>query len=319
VIREFLAAIDSDWVRSAEVKANISVWIAKLGSPDRLVRRTAIALLDECDPHWKNSDAARNAVPTFLAALESPTCVPDIWALGIIGDRRAVTSLERLAAAPAAEVRAAAVRALAGIPDPRSTEALLKALRDADEFVSELAAVGLGEFAAARAIQPLVAAASKQPAGSKEIKKEVRRRRTALGGGDNYGLIQARSATRRDIYVTALEKIGTPEALEAAASLRAACDQSSGTVSGRPWSLACLDEQYGAEVFLETIAIGPSRITTDDLWAILNLGCAGHYHCSYTKDRGDGFDETHSYSVTVDFAEMKMLAGRELIRRGFRP
>ncbi len=79
-----------------------------------------------------------------------------VWALGMLGDPRAIEPLEGLLASPNDSTRAA--EALCQIGGPEVVEPLIRALKNHDQNVRTRAASGLGEHGDERAVEPLCGA-----------------------------------------------------------------------------------------------------------------------------------------------------------------
>jgi HEAT repeat protein len=107
------------------------------------------------------------------SAVRSPPHHSAAWALGEIGDRRAVPVLvdmldhdeseNRLATFDTA--RAVAARALGQLRDPRAFEALVRALQDDDEYNRDAAAVALGHLGDPRGVDVLLGVLQGEDAG----------------------------------------------------------------------------------------------------------------------------------------------------------
>ncbi len=81
-----------------------------------------------------------------------------IWALGMIGDARAVDPLISVLNDSGPETQTLAAEALGNIGDARAVDPLIKALTDRDRFVRGSAAKALGKIGDARAVDPLIKA-----------------------------------------------------------------------------------------------------------------------------------------------------------------
>jgi len=77
------------------------------------------------------------------------------WALGSIGDPRAVEALKEALKDEDEYVRGRATSALGSIGDPRAVEALKEALKDEDEYVRRSVAWALGSIGGTRAVEAL--------------------------------------------------------------------------------------------------------------------------------------------------------------------
>lgn len=104
--------------------------IAALMDEESGIHGEAAYALKDIDPNWRNTEAAKNAAPIFIAALK---------------DDQYTT-------------RVAAANALREIRDSRAVESLIDALRDTERGVVFAAANALGEIKDRRAIQPLIIA-----------------------------------------------------------------------------------------------------------------------------------------------------------------
>ncbi len=137
------------------------------------IRPLAEEALERWDPHWAKSKAARAAVPVLVARLRDTRSTHRegaCWALGRIGDPRAVEPLVAVLQDTAAGVREAAAKGLGEIGDARAVEPLVGALEDdsfffrygvgedIDKRVRYHAAEALGRMGDQRAVKPLVAA-----------------------------------------------------------------------------------------------------------------------------------------------------------------
>jgi HEAT repeat protein len=79
-----------------------------------------------------------------------------MYALGEIGDTRAVEPLADKLASESTEVRVSAASALGQIGDTKAVDPLIRALGDTDSTVRGNAAYALGEIGDTRAVQPLI-------------------------------------------------------------------------------------------------------------------------------------------------------------------
>lgn len=111
--------------------AAIQPLIAVLSDGD--VRNVALEALGKIDPQWARSQAARSALPTFVACLRE-------------GDER---------------MRRASAFILGEIGDGQAVDPLVAALIDPNEAVQEAAIVALGRLGDLRALLPLAAALRK--------------------------------------------------------------------------------------------------------------------------------------------------------------
>jgi HEAT repeat protein len=169
---------DSDHdVREAAVEAlghlrsklAVEALIPSLADAQSSIRRATDGALRRIDPEWKDSEAARKAIPALKARLNSR----DYWVrqaaadvLGRIGDmRRAEPTLnsftdpihyKRMAALQAmlqmmtdwdADVRVAGAECLGRLGDARAAEVLTEALADRNEWVRTAAAAALQRMA----------------------------------------------------------------------------------------------------------------------------------------------------------------------------
>ncbi len=89
---------------------------------------------------------AREAVPKLVEQLEAghPNAIRILWALGKIGDPRALPALAEMAKSKAAFTRQQAVMALGGIHDERALSLLMEAMLDPDPMVRRAAERALG-------------------------------------------------------------------------------------------------------------------------------------------------------------------------------
>ena len=105
----------------------IAPLIERLTDQSSSVRRAATAALDRIDPTWRESEAARIAVPALLRRLNDDDD----------------------------SVRWVATEALGELGDARAVAPLIERLND-DDYVRGVAAVALGELGDARAVAPLI-------------------------------------------------------------------------------------------------------------------------------------------------------------------
>lgn len=146
--------------------------VAQLRGPDVKVRLAAAECLARYAAEMRRptvSGAAplplpaayQEAVPALVSALKDADAgvrLQAVYALGHLGDARAVAPLAAVLKGPDAPVRRGAAAALGEIGDARAREPLAAALRDADPEVRWMAASSLGLLGDARAVPALVAA-----------------------------------------------------------------------------------------------------------------------------------------------------------------
>ncbi len=136
------------------------------------VQKVAAEALAKVDPNWRKSEAARAAIPTFMAALkeqalkeqDSAMLEGAAEALGEIGDKRAIEPLVAALPHKYEKVQEAILKALAKIdPNWGKSEAawaavpvLVAVLKDKESSVRQAAAQALGRIGDEHAIEPLV-------------------------------------------------------------------------------------------------------------------------------------------------------------------
>lgn len=139
-------------------------------------------------------------VQKWIARLESHDSDISIMAaakLGKLGDRTAVPALIEALRTRHAHIRATCARALGELGDPAAIPALIEALRDPDTSVSYTAADALGQIGTNKAVPILM-----------QIMKEYR-------AASHHERLHTERSGMYTLARYALERIGTPEALEA--------------------------------------------------------------------------------------------------------
>jgi HEAT repeat protein len=117
--------------------------------------------LNRIDPDWARTEAARNAVPTYIVLLDdldSSYREQAAMILGEIIDTRSVEPLIMKLKDNVMEVRRKAASSLGRIKDPRAVEPLILSLNDENEEVRRDAVEALGFIKDRRAVEPLIAA-----------------------------------------------------------------------------------------------------------------------------------------------------------------
>ena len=117
---ESLNKILPNWADTDEAKKNIPLFIKALGKKNDSLRKAAERFLDRINPNWRNTEEAKKGVFYFIKILRLNK--NDF------------------------EIRRAAIKALRVIGDKNAVDALIKALMDSYERVSELAEKVLAEF-----------------------------------------------------------------------------------------------------------------------------------------------------------------------------
>jgi HEAT repeat protein len=117
--------------------------------------------------------------------------------LGKMGDRAAVPALIENLKTRTAHIRASCARALGDIGDPAAIPALIEALRDPDPSVSYTAADALAQIGSNKAVPALM-----------QIMKESR-------SASHHERLHSDRTGMYAVARHALERIGTPEALDA--------------------------------------------------------------------------------------------------------
>ncbi len=143
---------------------------------------------------------ATDVVQKWIQRLDNPDIELSVMAaakLGKMGDRMAVPPLIENLRTRTAIIRASCARALGELGDPAAIPVLIEALRDQDQSVSYTAADALGQIGSNKAVPALmqIMKACRSPSHHERLHSY------------NSGLY---AAARH-----ALERIGTPEALEA--------------------------------------------------------------------------------------------------------
>jgi len=153
------------------------------------VQKVAAEALAKVDPNWRKSEAARAAIPTFMAALkeqalkeqDSAMLEGAAEALGEIGDKRAIEPLVAALPHKYEKVQEAILKALAKIdPNWGKSEAawaavpvLLSALKDEQESLRQATIWALGQIGDTRATNPLIEALKDKQWKVREIAAEA--------------------------------------------------------------------------------------------------------------------------------------------------
>lgn len=152
---------------------------------------------------------------------------------------RAKASVEQLSVAtrdPDLYARRIALRALAAAGDARAVPAVERALDDAEHSVRLQAAAALGELLGAKSIEPLLAAAAREPQSYQlrfRVLTDVLRKLRATGklGPAEKGPVVARlrdpDPAMREAALHALQLVGAPPTSEIEASLKAIIEHDS--------------------------------------------------------------------------------------------
>jgi len=141
-----------------------------------------------------------DVVQKWIARLDSSDIDLSIMAaakLGKLGDRAAVPALIENLKTRTAHIRASCARALGDLGDPAAIPALIEALHDQDPSVSYTAADALAQIGTNRAVPALM-----------EIMRESR-------SPSHHERLRSDRSGMYAVARNALERIGTPEALEA--------------------------------------------------------------------------------------------------------
>ncbi len=187
----------------ADARSSAATWLGWLG--DKRAIESLIPLLRDLNDDVKESVVGALVNLKALQAIIEPLInllTDDHYrvrasaasALGELGDARAVEPLIAALHDSSAFVRTEIVSALGELGDARAVEPLITALKDKDHYVYENAAYALGKLREAHAVEPLIGI-----------------------------LLDPDSRLRHnlcDTAATALENIGTPEALKAAQTWR---------------------------------------------------------------------------------------------------
>jgi HEAT repeat protein len=162
-----LDRIDAAWRENESITQAIPGYIATYIGPvtsTESARRSDMAerVLFAISFRWQQSDAARHAVPDFIASLRlsvSGFHRGDMARdLGQIGDPLAVEPLIEALRDKETTVRWSAAESLGRLGDRRAIDPLIAALADDDDFVRRRAAEALGAIGDPRAAAPLAAA-----------------------------------------------------------------------------------------------------------------------------------------------------------------
>ena len=185
---EALAAAlkDKDW----QVRRAVAAALKKIGDARAVepllpalmdyvdsVRQAAAEALQVIDPNWAKSEAAKRAVPTLIAELQTESGDARQAAVERLGEIRDVRGVEPLLAAlkdKSVLLRMEAARALGAIGDAGAVEPLVTAaLTDKDSWVRRIAAEALWKLGDSRAVEPLLAALSDKEDPLREGAAEV--------------------------------------------------------------------------------------------------------------------------------------------------
>jgi len=249
--------------------------LVKIGAP---IVRPLIAALKDDDNDWVQEKM--------------------IWALGEIGDERAVKPLIALLKVKGSDRARDAARALGKIGDARAVEPLIAALNQEDLGLCQSAARALGKIGDARAAEPLIAALNQgDPDLCQSAAWALGEIRDARAVGPLIAALEKRDCDwrGRNVHgnaVEALAKIGDVQTLSIMLKYR-------GT-----WSKSVVE--FLRKILRESTA----KIAIDDLrwisemkdltWRTFTYQCA--------------FEIAHDENL--DCCELRQLARQELIRRG---
>ncbi len=228
----------SDWaVRQDSAQALREYAKLLHGTQDTTVLEQLLTALEDSD--W----AIRWAVVEALAWIGNPAAVPPLieqlddpnWTVRVaviralmeIGDLRAVTGIAKMLADPKDLVREAAAEALGELGDPAAAAALVNAVSDPEEFVRLAALRAIGKLGYENAVPTLINALDDS---SSHIRWMAA---TALENIASEAAVPALIASLEDydgpywedskvcdVAARALERIGTPQALDAVAQWR---------------------------------------------------------------------------------------------------
>lgn len=114
--------------------------------------------LNEIDPNWEKTEAARNAVPGLIIALKNPYLTQSVAkTLGRINDTTAVEPLiSKLKVLTHSYAKIEIVYALGKLNDNRAIEALVSEIKNKDKFVRYAIVYTLGDFKDSRSVEPLI-------------------------------------------------------------------------------------------------------------------------------------------------------------------
>jgi HEAT repeat protein len=133
--------------------------IEMLKDPIDRVRISVRKALEQIEPNWARSEAAKGAIPKFVSALNDKN--PHVRrasaeTLAIIGDERGVRALMSELNREDWAVRTAAAEVLARLGDDRGVKALIRELRSQESIARAAASKALGNIGDPQAIRPLV-------------------------------------------------------------------------------------------------------------------------------------------------------------------
>jgi len=143
---------------------------------------------------------AADAVQKWIQRLDSPDIELSVMAaarLAKLGDRAAVPALIENLKTRTSHVRASCARALGDLGDPAAIPVLIEALHDQDTSVAYIAADSLGAIGSNKAVPALM-----------QIMKDCR-------SPSHHARLHSDRSGMYAVARYALERIGTPEALEA--------------------------------------------------------------------------------------------------------
>lgn len=149
------------WPETAEARSATPLLISALAHERGPVRRLVKQALQEIDPAWTTTDAARRAVPSLLAMLRSTSLEMRTEAVEIlegIGGSDAYEGLVRRLDDDEQSIRARAASILGRSRDRRVVGLLVRELQDTRSPIREASAAILGEIGDEHAIEPLTTA-----------------------------------------------------------------------------------------------------------------------------------------------------------------
>ncbi|MCX6993663.1 MAG: MFS transporter [Kiritimatiellaeota bacterium] len=223
---------DDEWDRlsttrhmgDAESPLSVAELLEAITDPSFNVRYEAILAIARMPSQAQLTDALIH----ILDSKEPDLCVAAGWALGRIGDRRAVPALRRALASEYALLRSRSARSLANMGDAEAAPILLNLFRtERHNGIRVAYASALGVFRVGQALDDLLVLLDRLP--DDNLRSEVTLAIVRIMGGENHfvhlwrmtrsdfgtGVAEAMAAMRNHLSSDLLSHLGIGEALDA--------------------------------------------------------------------------------------------------------